>query len=329
MGDIMKTQKSWKLLSALVVATAVGGVVPSVASAESTLRVAFLKVGNFAPMAFVPELMKDCGVRAQMTEFVRYADARTAMVSDSVDVGSISPGDILISLSQGGDKIIGLRGDASSNKYLVVRKGVEINDWADIKGKKIGIAPGSAVWFQWAATLQEKGIPYNSFTAVNIQGGGTAFVQTIKRGDVDAVVQWPPFEEQIVTEGVGYFAKNLEYGHSKAVGDELGVIAATRGALQNKRKEVECFLSAYHKAEQMMKNDFDTYVKGYVQLTGFPLDLARISAKNIKLGGTLDADQLRRMATEFHRLKVIPTDVSGDVHKVWNDELYQKVSQGL
>jgi sulfonate transport system substrate-binding protein len=73
--------------------------------------------------------------------------------------------------------------------------------------QKIGIAPGSAVWFQWAMTLIEKGVPYSSFTPVNIQGGGTAFVQAMKRGDIDAMVLWEPFESQAVAEGEAYFAK--------------------------------------------------------------------------------------------------------------------------
>src|SRR5690606_4908024 len=151
------------------------------AAANETLRVGYLKVGNFTPMQMVPEEMKKCNVDPIMTEFVRYADARTGLLSNSVDVSGVSPADLLISLAQGSDKLVGLAGNASSVKYLVVRKGVEINDWNDIKGKRIGIAPGSAVWFQWAATLAEKGIPYNTFTAVNIQGGGTAFMQALKR----------------------------------------------------------------------------------------------------------------------------------------------------
>src|SRR5690606_10432044 len=118
----------------------------------------------------------------------------------------------------------------------------EIRDWDDINGKRIGIAPGSAVWFQWAATLSEKNIPYKSFTAVNIQGGGTAFLQALERGDVDAVALWEPFETQAVAKGTADFADTMDYSQSKAVGAELGLLAATRDAVQNKRDALKCFL---------------------------------------------------------------------------------------
>src|SRR3546814_12730264 len=115
----------------------------------------------------------------------RYADARTTLWSGSLDVSGIGPADLAIARAQGSDKLVGLTGVASSPKYLVTRKGVKMDDWKDLAGKRVGIAPGSAVWFQWAATLAEKGIPYNTFTAVNIQGGGTAFVPALQPGDGD------------------------------------------------------------------------------------------------------------------------------------------------
>ena len=163
-----------------------------------------------------------------MVEFVRYADARTALLAGSLDVASVGPADLAIALSQGSTSAIGLMGVGSSPKYVIGRTGLKLDSWDDIKGKKIAIAPGSAVWFQFAATLVEKGVPYNSFQAVNIQGGGANFNQALKKGEVDAIVTWEPFESTPVMEGYGFFAKNLEYSQSKAVGAELGSLPHRR-----------------------------------------------------------------------------------------------------
>lgn len=312
----------------VAVALAVGLLhAPAASAADNVVRIGYLKVGHLTPTLLVPELMKACNAQAQLTEFVRYADARTAMQAGSLDVSAISPGDLLISLAQGSDKIVGLTGVASSPKYLVVRKGVEVNDWSDIKGKKIGIAPGSAVWFQWAATLSEKGIPYTSFTAVNIQGGGTAFVQALKRGDVDAVALWEPFESQLVGEGAAYFAKPIRYDTSKSVGDELGVLAASREALTQRRAGVECFLSSYEKAQDKMAKDPELFATSYAKYTGLPLSVAGPSSKIIKLGGTIDLPLLQRLAKQFYELKVIPKDVSASVDTIWDPSVYKKVTQ--
>ncbi|HEX7749500.1 MAG TPA: ABC transporter substrate-binding protein [Bordetella sp.] len=301
------------------------GPAPKGPAQTETLTVGFVKVGHLSPMMDIAERMKTCNVNVKSAEFVRYADARTGLMSGSVDVAGIGPADLAIALAQGSDRVVGLTGVASSPKYLVVRKGVKIDDWKDLAGKRIGIAPGSAVWFQWAATLAEKGIPYNTFKAVNVQGGGTAFVQALKRGDVDAVALWEPFESQMVVSGDAYFAKNLEYDKSKSVGAELGILAATRDALQNKHEAMLCFMWAYKSEEEKLAKDPEAFAQVYSKYTGLPLDVTRESAKLIKLGGVLDLDQLRRQAKTFHDLGVIPKDVSAEIGKVWDPSLVKAV----
>jgi sulfonate transport system substrate-binding protein len=285
------------------------------------LTVAYVKVGHLAPMLQVADELKKMNIVVKPVEFVRYADARTALLSGSVDVGAVGPGDLAIALAQGNTNMIGLSGVASSAKYLVVRKGVRIDGWKDLAGKRIGIAPGSAVWFQWAATLTEKGIPYNSFTAVNIQGGGTAFVQALKRGDIDAFLCWEPFESQVVASGDGYFAQKIEYSRSHAVGAELGMLATTRNELTTKREVVRRFLWAYLHAQDALAHDPEAFAQAYSRYVGLPLDVTRQSVKLIQLGGVLDAAQIRAQASEFYKLGVIPKDVSGSVANYYDTSL--------
>jgi len=325
MNKLRRTALAATLMGYAAVSAAVGPQ-PAPLAQPQQLTVGYVKVGHLSPMVLVAEPLKTCNVEVKPVEFVRYADARTALLSGSVDVSGIGPADLAIALAQGSDKLVGLSGVASSPKYLVTRKGVEINDWQDIKGKRIGIAPGSAVWFQWAATLAEKGVPYNVFTPVNIQGGGTAFVQSLERGDVDAVALWEPFESQLVASGSAYFAKNLEYSQSKAVGAELGLLAATRDALTNKREAVKCFMWAYKQAEEKLAQDPEAFAQTYAKYTGLPIEVTRESVKLIKLGGVLDLDQLRRQARTFNELGVIPKDVSGEMDKVWDPSLAREVS---
>ncbi|MGB3434005.1 ABC transporter substrate-binding protein [Achromobacter sp.] len=324
----MKTLHRMTLAGALcayAVASHAVGPRPAPAPQKQTLTVGYVKVGHLSPIIFVADELKACNVEVKPVEFVRYADARTALLSGSVDVSGIGPADLAIALAQGSQKLVGLSGVASSPKYLVTRKGVKMDDWKDLAGKRIGIAPGSAVWFQWAAMLAEKGVPYNTFTAVNIQGGGTAFVQSLQRGDVDAVALWEPFESQLVADGTAFFAKNLEYSQSKAVGAELGLLAATRDALRDKREAVKCFLWAYKNAEERLAKDPEAFAEAYSKYTGLPLDVTRESAKLIKLGGVLDLEQMRRQAKTFNELGVIPKDVSGQIDTVWDAALLKEI----
>ena len=321
-----------KMLVALFAAVAALAAVPAHAvgprpaplAQPVTLTVGYQKVGHLAPIVLIAEDLKKMNVDLKLVEFVRYADARTALLANSLDMATVGPADLAIALAGGSRNMVGIMGVGSSPKYVIGRKGVQLDSWKDLAGKKVGIAPGSAVWFQFAATLTERNVPYNSFTAVNIQGGGANFNQALKRGDVDAIVTWEPFESIPVVEGYGYFAKGLEYSQSKSVGAELGMIAASRVAWASKKDAVERFVWAYANAMEQLAGSRDKFAEAYAQLTGLPLDTARAASANIKLGGVVDLDQIKRQAAAFHKLGVIQKDVSGDIAEFWDTSFVKR-----
>lgn len=303
------------------------GPAPAPLAQRETLTIGFVKVGHLSPILNIEEELKKFNIDVKRVDFVRYADARTALLSNTVDVSTVGPGDLAIVASQGSRNLIGLTGVAGSPKNLVVRKGVIIDDFKDIAGKRIGIAPGSAVWFQWAMTLVEKGVSYNSFTPVNIQGGGTAFLQAMKRGDIDAMVLWEPFESQAVAEGYAYFAKNLEYSQSKSVGAELGMLAASRDAMTNKREAVRRFLWVYLNAEEKMAKDNELFADAYSKYTGLPLAVTRESTKIIKLGGVLTKDQVRALAEAAFKQGIIQKDVATEAAALYDDSMAREIKR--
>ena len=310
-------------------ATAAHAIAPAPAplAQRETLTIGFVKVGHLAPLLNIEEELKKFNIDVKRAEFVRYADARTALMSNSVDISAVGPGDLAIAAAQGSKNLIGLTGVAGSAKNLVVRKGVVINDWKDLAGKKIGIAPGSAVWFQWAMTMIEKGVPYNSFTPVNIQGGGTAFIQALKKGDIDAMVLWEPFESQAVAEGDGYFAKGLEYSKSKAVGAELGLLAASRDAMTNKQEAIRRFLWVYLNTEEQMAKNNELFAEAYAKYTGLPLAVTKESSKIIKLGGVLTKEQVKLQAEAAFKQGIVQKDVGNEAAALYDDSMAQAIKR--
>jgi sulfonate transport system substrate-binding protein len=295
------------------------GLVPAIAAAQPvTLTVGYEKVAHLAPIVLLADAMKAKGVDLKLVEFVRYADARTALLAGSLDVAAVGPADLAVSLANGSKSMVGLMGVGSSPKYVIGRKGETFNSWADIKGKKIAIAPGSAVWFQFAATLIEKGIPYNSFTPINVQGAGTNLDTALEKGDVDAVVTWEPFESIPVMKGYGFFAKNLDYSTSKAVGAELGMLATTKQAIAAKRAAVQDFVTAYVAKMDELETSKAKFGAAIQKLTGLDADVSAAIAKVIKLGPVITVAQIEAQAKAFHDLGVIPKDVSGEIAPYWD-----------
>lgn len=268
------------------------------------------KVGHLAPLLAVPGLLAPLGVNLEIVEFVRYADARTALATGSVDLATVGPADLPIALSEEIETITALMGVGSSPKYVVGRNGVELNTWEDLRGKRIAIAPGSAVWFQFVATLTELGIPYDAMEVVNIQGGGSNFNQALERGDVDAIITWEPFESIPVIGGYGYWAENLDYSVSEAVGAELGMIAASTDSVQNNTAALERFIWAYTTEQNRLSADPAAFATAISAWTGMDIAISERVAAAIDLGSVLSLEQLQRQAKTFHDLGVIRRDVS-------------------
>jgi len=166
---------------------------PAPLPAPVELTVGYQKVGHLAPMILISDELKKLGsISSWSSSCVMPMRARAAGGFARRGVGGTSRS--CDRLGARLDQCHRPHGVGSSPKYVIGRNGTKFESWEDLKGKKIAIAPGSAVWFQLAATLVERGVPYNSFEAVNIQGGGANFDQALKKGDVDGIVTWEPFE---------------------------------------------------------------------------------------------------------------------------------------
>lgn len=291
-----------------------------------TLTIGAAKVAHLAPLLRTPEILAPLGVKLEIVEFVRYADARTAIATGAIDLATVGPADLSIALAEDIETIVALMGVGSSPKYVVARNGVKLNQWSDLVGKNIAIAPGSAVWFQFVATLTELGIAYDSINVVNIQGGGSNFNQALERGDVDAIITWEPFESTPVLGGYGYWAENLDYSVSKAVGAELGMIAASKKAVDTQTAALERFIWAYTSEQARLQNDPAAFAEAIGAWTGISADISTRIAGTIKLGAVLSLEQMQRQAKTFFDLGVIRSDVSARIPAFFAADLVKKAA---
>jgi sulfonate transport system substrate-binding protein len=289
------------------------------------LTVGQVRVPHVAPFHFLPAECAKLGVELEMVNFVRYADVRTALASGSIEIGAIGPADVPIAVAQGLRNIVGLFGVGTSAKHPIVRNGVTIDTWQDLIGKRVGIAPGSAVWFQMAATLVEANVPYGRLNIVNIQGGGQPFVQAMQRGDIDVFFGWEPFESMAIAAGVAFRQTKLDYSQSRAVGAELGLVGATRAALDAKREAVRRFAWAYLKVQAEISETKPKLAEAIAAWTGLPANVAAAVAADMTLGQFLTLAQMQEQARTFHRLEVIPRDVSGELAQFFDTSVIGSV----
>jgi sulfonate transport system substrate-binding protein len=298
---------------------------PTPLPSKVKLTVAAVKQGHIAVMQNVPAMLEGLNVELEVASFVRFADARTALTTGSADVATMGPGDLAIALAQGVDDVSIVSGIGSSSRYIVERDGLDLKNWADLKGKRLGIPNGSATWMQLAAKLEDVSLPYNSFDAVNIQGGGPNFVQALKKGEVDAIIIWEPFESQPQADGFGKFAEPLDYSDSKAIGSELGVIAATSRAMGEKKEALRRFLWAYMACEKELRESHAKFAKAISEFTGVDATSADRMSQRIKLGGVLTLDQLKAQSAWMFKSGIIPRDVGGKIEAHYDTSLLASI----
>ena len=291
------------------------------------LIVGHAKSAHTCPMSMVPDMLRPLGVDIKFVEFIRYADSRTAVGSGSLDIATTAPGDILVLLSQGVTTVKAIVGMGSSKKFVIAKKAGDLPNWDALRGKRLGVPAGSAVWAQYAAAVTERNFPYDAPKNVNIQGGGPSFVQALQRGDVDAILLWQPFESMALIDKVGEFT-TLEYGDSKGVGSELGMFCATTNALTKKREAVNRFFWAYLTAEKQLRADKAAYVAAIANYTGVTPTIAASIAENVTLGGVVDAAQLQRQARFFLDAGVLQKDVAAMVPGAWDNSPVRDAAVG-
>ena len=85
-------------------------------TAPVSLTVGYEKVGHLAPILLAGDVLKKAGMDIKLVEFVRYADARTALLAGSLDVAAVGPADLAIALANGSSNMVGLMGVGSSPK---------------------------------------------------------------------------------------------------------------------------------------------------------------------------------------------------------------------
>lgn len=292
------------------------------------LTVGVAKVAHLAPLADLPAVLAPMGVEVSYAEFVRYADSRTAMASGSLDMAAMAAGDLPLVVSQGVTSVVGLTGVASSAKHPIVRNGVTCDTWQDLMKLRLGVPPGSAVWYQFVAKLTELGYRYDQFKPVNIQGAGPNFAQALQRGDVDAYINAEPTESMPEIGGFGGPAAKLDYSDSKAVGPELGLLTASKPALANKSEAVRRFLWAYLTRERALAADQAAYALAIQKWCGLDAPIAALIAGKIKLGGVVDGRQIVQLASFLAATGIIQRDVSATVGAYFDPAPVQSVMAG-
>jgi sulfonate transport system substrate-binding protein len=193
---------------------------------------------------------------------------------------------------------------------MIIRKGVEVHKFQDLKGKRIGLAEGGIAWMMFVMLLDKNSMTYNDIQAVNFSAP-TDLVNAIKRGDVDAVDIWEPFLTQTIVEGYGNSTPVVNYNETP-LASMNSILGANKAFATEHADALVAALRLVLKSEQQLEKDHQAWIKivrSYSNLDDSTIDRA---LAGIHYGGAqLSKGKLDAIATFIAKAGIVKTDVTG------------------
>jgi sulfonate transport system substrate-binding protein len=207
------------------------------------------------------------GLRTQVLDASTNADQQRNIQTGAVEVGSVGYQTAAAMAEQNVGTVKIIAGMSVSGQNLIMRKGVEINSWKDLEGKKIGRPPGTYVSILFALAAQTNNVDLSKVDLVNTTAAGMAELQALKNGDLDGFVLWSPIIDRAVVDGYAYYPACCDIGATKQFGAGNQLLAANTDFLKD-RKLAVTFLKAYVEAMGYYASNPDKTLALVAQYTG-------------------------------------------------------------
>lgn len=230
-----------KLLSALVVAASVTGLIPAAQAADQTIRIGWLRGPNDITLAksrgTLEKALAEKGIKVEWAgPFPAAAPAFEALNAGSIDITAGSSTSAIAALSAKNPLVIFAYQKMSPGaEGIVVKTDSGIASIKDLAGKKVAVNRGGTGEYLLIQGLQTNGVDPKSVERVYLSpsDSGPSFTQ----GHVDAWATWDPFltiaetayDGKVVADGAAIKSDNAvvlvaskEFATSKA--DQLQLV---------------------------------------------------------------------------------------------------------
>ncbi|MBN9512735.1 MAG: NrtA/SsuA/CpmA family ABC transporter substrate-binding protein [Alphaproteobacteria bacterium] len=235
---------------------------PSILRAQTrTVKMGALRLVHSMPPYFY-EKFAPAGLKIEIIVFDSPTDGKNAVVTKSVDFGTFG---IAAGILGGavGEPIVVVGAMSNKGMGIISKAGSDVKTVKDLKGKKVGIWPGSTQEVFVLERLRMEGLSIKDITSVRVPFGEMPAM--LARGDIDAYVGAEPGPALSITSGVGQL---VEYPYGTAMGG-LNMILGTNDETVTKDPDlVRALLKTHRQAVEFMSANKPAVVDMTVQKLG-------------------------------------------------------------
>jgi len=188
-------------------------------------------------------------------------------LQSGVEIGTLGYQSPAVMAEQNVTNVKIVAGEQLGGQNLIMRKGVDLNSWKDLEGKRLGRPPGSYVAILFTLAAKENGVDLSRVSLLNTTSAGPAELQALKSGDLDGLVLWSPVIDRAVVEGYAYYPACCDIGQTEKYGGGNQILAANTDFLKDRETAVK-FLKAYADSLEFYVKNPEKAVRLITEYTG-------------------------------------------------------------
>jgi ABC-type nitrate/sulfonate/bicarbonate transport system substrate-binding protein len=246
-------------------------------------------IHSIAP--FLYERFQPPGTRIEVTVFESPTEAKNAVVTKSVEFGAFGvAAGILGAAAREPVTVVGSCCDRGM--AVVARKELPIGTLTDLRGRKVGIWPGSTQEVFILERLRMEGMTIRDIQSIRVSFSEMAIA--LARGDIDAYVGAEPGPGISIASGVG---RILEYPYSTPMGS-LNMVFATHPDIIAQRPElVRTMLRVHRQASEFGMANREVTIETAIAKLGMRRDALEVSLPNVELNWQMTPEMIARART--------------------------------
>ncbi|MAO56025.1 MAG: ABC transporter substrate-binding protein [Rhodospirillaceae bacterium] len=261
-------------------ALAAGAFTPA-AAADRVIKVGTLKLIHGVTPYFY-EKFAPAGYKIEVVPFESPTDGKNAVVTGTVDFGIYGLAAATLGAAAGEPVVVVA---AACNRGMAVVSGADssINTIKDLKGKKVGIWPGSTQEVVILDRLSAEGMTIKDIKPIRVSFSDMA--PALERGDLDAYVGAEPGPGISLAKGVG---KIVEYPYSTPTGSLNMVLTTSQEKIDKDPELVMTLLTVHRKAAEYAMKTTSEFVAIAMQKLGQQKPSIEKAAPNVELTWMID-----------------------------------------
>jgi NitT/TauT family transport system substrate-binding protein len=235
---------------------------PTALRAQSrTVKMGALRLVHSMPPYFY-EKFAPAGIKIEIVVFDSPTDGKNAVVTKSVDFGTFGIAAAILGAAAG-EPIVVVGALSNKGMGIISKAGSDMKTIKDLKGKKVGIWPGSTQEVFILERLKMEGMSVKDITPVRVPFGEMPTM--LARGDIDAYVGAEPGPGLSISTGQGQL---VEYPYGTAMGG-LNMIFGTHADTVAKDPDlIRMMLKTHRQAVEFMTENTQAVVDASVQKLG-------------------------------------------------------------